>query len=423
MTPNRRFAFLRADPRLLAFGFLLTFSSSFGQTFFISLFAGDIRATFDLSNGAFGAAYSVGTVASAVAMTWTGAWIDRVDLRAWTFVLLAAMAIACLAMGASQNFVMLAFAIFLLRQTGQGLATHTAMTSQARYHHDARGRAVATAGLGFPLAEAVFPILAVALAVAIGWRQSWFVFAAAIAFVLLPASLWLLRGHGRRHERYLETIAVPTTAPGEGAGTRLSVPGRQWTRRMVLKDPRFYLLLPVILAPPFIFTGVFFHQVHLAEVKGWGMDVWATTYAGFAISSVLSGFGFGAVIDRVGAARVLPALLPPLGIACLLITVFDSVPAAWGYMLVGGLTAGMMATFFGVFWAEVYGTRHLGAIRSLATALMVLSTALSPVVMGVLIDWDIALETQTLACAIYCLAASVLAWAAARLYASPDASQ
>mgnify|MGYP005624603835 FL=1 len=163
---------MRIDPRLLAYGFLMTMCSTFGQTFFVSLYADYIKADFSLSNGEFGAAYSMGTIASAAVLTWSGHWIDRLDLRLWTKIVIGLFSLACLTMALAQNFLTLVIAIFLLRQAGQGLMTHTAMTSQARYHDKARGRAVATAGLGFPAAESFVPVVGVMLAVAIGWRET-----------------------------------------------------------------------------------------------------------------------------------------------------------------------------------------------------------------------------------------------------------
>ena len=46
--------FLSENIQWLAAGILLTFLSSFGQTFFISIFAGEIRSTFGLSHGQWG---------------------------------------------------------------------------------------------------------------------------------------------------------------------------------------------------------------------------------------------------------------------------------------------------------------------------------------------------------------------------------
>lgn len=403
----RALRFVRIDPRLLAFGLLLNLGSAFGQTFFISLFSGEIRAAFAISNGEFGAIYSAATLASAALLSWSGRWIDRIDLRRWTAIVIVLSAFACVAMALTQDLWMLVLGIFLLRHMGQGLMTHTAITSQGRYYENARGRAVATAGLGEPLAEAIFPLVVVLTIAAIGWRQSWTAFAVGLVLVLLPVCLWLLRGHDRRHQRYLH---------GAADGTSVNGGSSHWTRKAVLRDPRFYFLLPVILAPAFISTGLFFHQIFLVEAKGWALESWAATYVAFAAASVVAGLAFGVLADRVGAPATLPWLLPPLALACLLLTISNDPLVAWGYMILAGVSMGAGNIFFGAFWPHVYGTAHLGSIRSLAFALTVLASALSPALMGAALDLGVSIETITLVCAAYCAVASVAAPLAMRLY-------
>ena len=408
----RALRFVRTDPRLLAFGLLLTFGSSFGQTWFIGFFSGEIRAALGIGNGEFGAAYSAGTLASAALMWWSGRWIDRLDLRRWTMIVIVLSAIACASMALAQNIWTLALAVFLLRHMGQGLMSHTSLTSQGRYYETARGRAVATATLGSPLAQATLPLLIVVAVAAIGWRQSWAVLAVALVAILLPACLWLLRGHDRRHDRYLNGAGGETVAGG-GAPT---VAVAHWTRAAVLRDPRFYFLLPILLASPFIGTGIAFHQVFLVEAKGWALETWAAAFILHAATAVVSGLALGAAIDRIGAPRALPWLLPPLAIACLLLSVSNDPAVAWGYMLFSGVTFGLTMTFFDTFWPTVYGTRHLGSIRALAFAIMVLFSALSPAIIGAALDRGVSIEAITLASAIYCVFATILGLPVARLY-------
>ena len=411
----RALRFVRTDPRLLAFGLLLTLGSGFGQTYFISLFSGEIRAAFAISNGEFGAIYSAGTLASAALLSWSGHWIDRIDLRRWTAIVIVLSAVACVTMALAQNLWMLVIGIFLLRQMGQGLMYHTAITSQGRYYETARGRAVATAGLGETLAEATFPLIAVAALAAVGWRNTWVVFGAGLIIILLPVCLWLLRGHGRRHDSYLKA-AGRDAEPGGDPARPAPV---HWTRKAVARDPRFYFLLPVVLAPSFISTGIAFHQVFMVEAKGWVLGDWAATYIAFAGASVVFGLALGALADRVGATGILPWLLPPLALACLLLAISNHPLVAWGYMILAGAATGMANTFFGVFLPDVYGTRHLGAIRALAFALTVMSSALSPVVMGAALDRGTTIETIALVCTVYCAFASVFAIPAMRLYRRP----
>jgi MFS family permease len=409
---TRALHFVRTDPRLLAFGLLLTLGSGFGQTWFIALYSGDIRAALAISNGEFGAAFSAGTLASAALLTWSGHWIDRLDLRRWTTIVVILSALACAGMAVAQNVWVLVFVVFLLRHMGQGLMSHTAVISQGRYYEAARGRAVATVALGGPVSRAILPLTIVVTVAAIGWRQSWFVVAAALAVVLLPVSLWLLRGHDQRHRRYLESVGGEAKPDGEPAPP---APGH-WTRAAVIRDPRFYALLPIILAPSFIGTGITLHQVVLVEAKGWAIENWAAGFIAHAAASVVSGLALGATIDRVGAHRALPWLLPPLAIACLLLAVSDDPLAVWGYMIFAGLSSGMTMVCFDAFWPYAYGTRHLGAIRALAFTFMVLGSALAPATMGAALDRGVSFEAITLACAIYCAFASVVAVLAARLY-------
>ena len=159
-----------------------------------------------------------------------------------------------------------------------------------------------------------------------------------------------------------------------------------------------------------------FHQIFLVEAKGWALESWAATYVAFAAASVVAGLAFGVLADRVGAPATLPWLLPPLALACLLLTISNDPLVAWGYMILAGVSMGAGNIFFGAFWPHVYGTAHLGSIRSLAFALTVLASALSPALMGAALDLGVSIETITLVCAAYCAVASVAAPLAMRLY-------
>ena len=69
-------SFLIINKLWLSAGFLLALSSSFGQTFFISIFAAEIMSSFDLSNSEWGTIYASGTLLSAAAMIYIGGLVD-----------------------------------------------------------------------------------------------------------------------------------------------------------------------------------------------------------------------------------------------------------------------------------------------------------------------------------------------------------
>lgn len=381
--------FIFENWRLLTFGALLCAASSFGQTYFISLYAAEIKGAFSLSDGAFGTIYSVGTLASAAVLLWTGPLIDKIDLRLYMAAIFVGLAGAALLMSTAQSVPVLIFTIFLLRQCGQGLPGHTAMTTMGRYFDKGRGKAVSIAAQGFPIGEAIFPILVVVVVAAIGWQQSWQAIAALLILGVIPFGLWLLGDHKSRHARYENTLErVHNNSPGSKSGEFVS-----WTRRDVLRDPRLYLVLPGLLAPAFIFTGLFFHQILIiVDIQGWSKTSLAASYIAFAGTTVAASLLAGIAIDRFGAARLLPYFLWPQMLAVVVLLVGKDPSLLWVYMTLTGIGTGITHTLVSAFWPEVYGRKHLGAIRSMATSMMVLSSAASPAAMGLLFDAGLSLH-------------------------------
>ena len=392
--------FATAHRRFLSFGFVLAFASSVGQTFFIGLFGPDIQQSFDLSKTEWGAIYMVGTLASAAVFTWTGKLIDRVDLRLFSFAVCGLLALACFGLALINSLVMLVAAIFLLRQAGQGLASHVAMTSMARYFEAGRGRAIALASLGFAAGEALLPVLVVLAIAAIGWRWTYAGAGLILALTLLPALAWLLADHPARHQAYLQSLRVQSDAD--------SVPARNWTRRTVLRDPRFLMVLPGVVAPPLILTAMFFHHLTLADAKGWSHEWITGSYGFYAGAGIFAALLAGRLVDRFGAGKVLPFMLPPLVAALLLIAGLDAAWIAWPYLCLLGTCSGLLVAPASALWAELYGSANLGAIRSLVTALNVFASALGPVILGGLMDRGLSIEFVCILFAGYAVVGAVL---------------
>ena len=385
--------FVAGNRRFLGFGFLMAFSSSFGQTYFIGVFGPEIQAEFGLSHTRWGAIYMLGTLASALLLPWSGKLIDRLDLRPYTAVVCALLVLACAGAAAVAGPLSLVAAVFLLRQSGQGLASHISITSMARYFDAGRGRAIALASLGFAAGEAVLPFLAVMTVATLGWRGSFAAAAWVLLLVLIPALFWLMRGHSRRHREHLARL------DGERSGKQLRK--RSWTRAEVVRDTRFYLLLPAVLAPAMIVTALFFHHLNLADAKGWS-HLWITgSYVVYASATMLSSLVSGALVDRFGAARLVPVMLAPMLISLVLVAWFDGAAVVLPYLTLLGLSIGISHTAIAAMWAELYGVAHLGAIKSLATAMSVFASALGPVVLGALMDQGFSIESGCLVFSLY----------------------
>jgi sugar phosphate permease len=390
--------FARSNSRFLGFGFLLAFLSSAGQTYFIGVFGAGIQSDFGLDAGSWGRIYMIGTLASALVINWTGSLIDRVDLRVFTTVTLLGLTVACLVMGAVTSPLLLVIAIFMLRQFGQGLSSHASITSMARYHDADRGKAIALAAIGFAFGEAMLPVAGLYASQIWGWRQTYYIVALAV-LCSITLALWLLKGHSQRHA--MHTDALDKRSREENVQS-------DYTRRDVLSEARFYFMLPAMIAPSMIGTALFFFPTEIASAKNWS-SLWLTgNYWLYSLVSVAITIYSGILIDRFSARRVVPLFLLPLALALVVVNLSDHPFMVWPYMLLMGISSGLYFTGFSALWAELYGARHLGAIKSMTNAIMVFSSALGPALVGTLLEWQMSFLAISIMLAAFCVVATVL---------------
>ncbi|TDH36027.1 MFS transporter [Pseudohoeflea suaedae] len=385
--------FLRENARWIVGGFLLTFFSSFGQTFFISLSAGDIRAENGLSHGQFGGLYMIATLASALTLPQLGKVVDRVPIAIVAAFTIPALMAAAVSMSFANNVIWLCVTIYALRLFGQGMMTHIAMTAMGRWFSAQRGRAVSLATLGHNVGEAVFPSAFIFAAYALGWRGTWLAAAVVLALVALPAIFLLMR-----------VERTPRASDGPERRTAL----RDWTRGEVLRDPVFWLCLSGVLAPGFIGTTVFFHQVYLSELRGWAPEVFASSFIVMSSMTIIFALIAGQLIDRFSAVRILPSFLLPLAASCIVLATTQSPWGAYIFMALMGISYGFSSTLFGALWPELYGAKHLGSIRAVIVAMMVLATAMGPGLTGWLIDIGVSYPAQIAAMGAYCILSAVV---------------
>ncbi len=382
--------FYLENARWLGAGVVLTAATSFGQTFFISLFAGHIMQAYQLSHGEWSTIYLVGTLSSAVLLLQAGRLADVLTVRLLAALIITLYATVALGMAHNDSVWVLVLLIFGLRFCGQGMMGHIAVTAMARWFDSHRGRAVAFAGLGYALGEALLPPITIPVIDWIGWRETWIVAAVVMVFVVLPVVYWLLYRE-RTPRQHLEREV------------RAGLGGRHWTRPEVLRHWLVWAVMPGVITPSFIGTVIFFHQVHVAEVKGWELSTMALAYSFYAVTTVAASLIAGWAVDRFGAASLLPIFLVPLGIGAWLLGPVTAVSGWFAVLILIALTTGIANAMWGGFWAECYGTRHLGSIKSLAMAAMVFGSAIGPFITGWMIDFGVTFPDQCLWMALWCL--------------------
>jgi MFS family permease len=392
----------------------MTFWSSPGQTYLISLFSGEIRTELGLSDGEFAGIYSLATLASAVVIVWSGTLVDKIDLKKFSIAIVIGLGIGCGLMSVSVGVVSLLVSLFFIRQLGQGLMFITSSTAMVRYLDSHKGKSSALAGMGYAVSEAVMPSILVALLLWVGWRVSWQIAGIVLVVFMVPAILYLLRNHDARHQNYLRQLLA------QNDETERVYRRRQWTRSEVIRDKFFYLFALGLMSQPLMFTGFIFHQVHLVESKNWSLSGWASLFVMYALVSVGTKIVTGVLVDRYGAIRMVPLVALPMAIGLVILSLSSSLVGGAVFLALTGLTVGFQSTVTTPFWSEMYGNKHLGSIKSLGASAMVFCTALSPIILGWYIDRDTSMDTLAMGSAIYIILTSALAYYACQLKAKSE---
>lgn len=356
---------LRKYPYKLSYGALHYFFSSIGQTFLISVSVPFLLTDLSLSSSDFSNSYAIATIASAFTLPLIGGWVDRANLKHLSLAGGLGLILACAVMFSADRLLLLIPGLFLLRFFGQGGMILIGSTATAKFFHEQRGKALSVVGLGLAIAETFTPILLIFLINDFGWRMSWMVLAAAVLFLFIPLTRLLIK----------TDTASPQPAPRQSATS-------DFTRREVLRDPKFYFLLPTFMFLPFFITGIFIHQNLLAAAKGWSMDWMAFCFVGYGLAKVATSFLGGALVDRFSAQKVFTLYLLPVALGLTLILTIDHRLSALAYMISLGMTASLGSLTGVALWAELYGVKNLGAIKSMTTTFMVVATAIGPIVIG-----------------------------------------
>ena len=381
--------------KVILFGFIFTFFSSFGQSFFLGLFNPSIREALSISHGQFGSIYASATLLSSFILVWVGKKIDDMKILRFASYVIGLFAISCFLFSKISSIIFLFFAIFLMRLSGQGLMSHTATTTISRYFDKTRGRALSTTWLGLSLAEFVLPLLIVFLLTVIEWRNIWLSISILVALILPLISFYLVknvnlesREKSINKEKKIKKI-------------------KQWKRIEVLKDYRFYILCLNMLAMPWIATGTFVYQSFIVSSKDWGPYVIAQSFMVYSILSVATLFFSGFLIDKFSSRKLLIFMNIPLLLSAFVLFYFNSPISSFVFLGLIGISNGFANVLGSSTWAEIYGVKYIGSIKALTTSLMVFATAFGTALFGILIDNRFSIEQIALVSGFYILIATI----------------
>ena len=359
--------------KVILFGFIFTFFSSFGQSYFLGLFNSSIRDALSITHGQFGSIYASATLCSSLLLIWVGKKIDDVNIFKFALFVIILLSFACFFFSKVSSVFLLFIAIFLMRFSGQGMMSHTASTTISRYFTRTRGRALSISWFGLSSAEFIMPILMVYLLTIIDWQNLWLIFSITV-LIILPIASFLL----------IKNLNLDSREASDENIKEVEI--KQWSRREVIKDYRFYIISLNMLAMPWIFTGFAVFQSFIQTSKGWGPYVIAQSFMSYSILSVLTLFLSGFLIDKFTSRKLLIYMNIPLLFSVVVLYFFDTPITAFLFLGLVGISNGFANILGSSTWAELYGVKYLGSIKALTTALMVFATAFGTALFGLLID-------------------------------------
>ena len=375
--------------KVIIFGFIFTFFSSFGQSFFLGLFNSSIRDTLSITHGQFGSIYASATLLSSLILVWFGKKIDDINILKFSYIVITLLAFSCFFFSKINSVYYLFIAILLMRFSGQGMMSHTSSTTISRFFTKSRGRALSTSWFGLSTSEFILPVLIIYLLTIYEWRDIWIVISI-VVIIFLPIASFLL----------VQNLNL-TSREVDSETSKQNKKIKDWKRIEVLKDYRFYIISANMLAMPWIATGTFVYQSFILESKNWGPYIIAQSFMVYSIMSVITLFISGLLIDKFTSRKILVYMNIPLLLATVVIVYFDNPFTAFIFLGLIGISNGLANVLGSSTWAEIYGVKHIGSIKALTTALMVFSTAFGTAFFGVLIDRGYSIEEIAVISGIY----------------------
>ena len=381
---------VKSNFKIIIFGFAFTFFSCIGQSFFIGLFNSNIREELNITHGEFGTIYAIATLCSSITLVWLGKKIDDLKLVNYSILVTIFLFIAALFFSFVNGVIFLLIGIFFLRLSGQGLMAHTASTTISRYFEKRRGKALSYIWLGMSLGEFLLPVLIVYLLSFIYWRDLW-IQISIVVLVILPLFSFFTTKH----------ISIFSREIGNENNKNKFLSVKSWTRKEVLGDFKFYTMLPALLAPSFIITGIVINQSFVIESKDWDDYAIAKAFMFYSVLTVATLFLSGLLVDKFTSRKLLPILNIPLLLSLITLIVTNHPYSAYIFMSLLGITNGLTNVMLSSLWAEIYGVNYLGSIKAFTGSLMVFSTALATAVFGLLIDLGYSIESIAVLCLVY----------------------
>ncbi len=318
-----------------------------------------------------------------------GARVDRYGARRFMLAGTTIIVVAALLLSRIQSYWQWLVVNGVVLTVGTALIGNLVVNvTLAKWFVTQRGRAVALSSMGVSFAGV---LLVPAITVVIdywGWRTAWLVLAVAAGLLMYPVAM-LMRRTPEDHGWHPDGLSHEQIAAGHGHRANADY-ASSLTRAQALRTPAFYLLV-LAFGLFTINIGVMLLQtIPFMTDAGFPRTTAALMITVASVPSMLSKPFWGYIIDKADALPLAAFGAALTGVA-LLIIIFSvragSHPGVYcGYFLLGVGWGGMIP-IQEVIWANFFGRRHIGAVRSAAMPFSLLIGASAPLLTSYYFDW------------------------------------
>lgn len=258
---------------------------------------------------------------------------------------------------------------------GVGFAYVPATAAVQPWFNRRRGLASGLAVSGIGIGTLIGPPIAIFLIEAVGWRETYRVFAMVVLVVGLPASLLL----DHRPDRHGGPEPAGPAMAGQGDGPQLTFAEASTTPAYWM----YYFVTALIAA------GIFVPFVHIEPdmaARGHAAGSGAALLSVIGLGSAGGRFVIGGIADRFGRVRSMAVTFVGMGVAYLIWLAADDFRVLVGFAALFGLSYGSYVALQPALIADYFGSRALGVMIGSTYSAVSLGVIFGPTLAGYAFD-------------------------------------
>jgi MFS family permease len=328
-----------------------------------------ITATEGWSAATVTGAFSAGLLLSAVVGVLVGRWLDRAGPRVVMTAgsVLGAVGLVLVAVAHSVAAFLVAWLVVGVAQAA--VLYQPAFTAIARWYGDERTRPLTILTLVAGFASTLFAPLITASIAASGWRTTYFLLAAAVAAVTIPAHALLL--------------TPPWTKPPRHGGF-----GPRSRASSAIGGRRFHLLQLGMTLIALGLYAVTLNLIPLLTSRGVSTATAATAFGLVGAGQVVGRLAFAALPARSVPSRTTAVGVTATAALALLAVLPGPTIALLAAAVLAGAGRGAYTLVQATAVADRWGTEHLGTVHGAFVAPITAATAIAPAI-GVLVATEL----------------------------------